>query len=574
MQKDTDTTQSSHYSDDIVWDASNIGENYPGITAPLTYSFIRGAYANVYQNFLRLLGVSEKNIQDRQEIFHNMLGYILGHVYYNIANWYQLLTFLPFFSKNKEFFDTMLSPAKKNTSKKKPRKKANLLVTISFVTKILWPYRLFHKFDKGYKKNVTAFSELDFSILDSYTLIQKFERFKHTFFSLWAYTIVNDFRVMVFFGILTKLAKKWLPEPDDYLHSIITADSLPESIKPLQLLNNLAQEISSHSRLKTLFAQENDEKILHNLKHASENPEKSCYEKIEYYLNLYGNRSANELKLEEPKFIENPENIITLVKKYIAHDQPLDYNKMQSHTPLSQPSLSLLKRFILQKLATITAKGVYKREEYRVKRGFVFGLARSVFLEIGSRFQRSQFIENKEDIFYLYQEEIYNIIRFHTLPFEISRTIQTRKRELTEYKKLSLPIRLKTHGFTPNTAVFTTDISSSSKNTLQGKVTSLGESITAQVVVMTEFTVKEDVQGKILVAPKTDPGWTVIFPLLKGIITEKGNTLSHASIIARELKIPCIVQIENATHLLNTGDTITLDPKTGQVHIIKKYETP
>src|SRR5690606_23319304 len=44
---------------ELAWDCTNIAENYPGVTLPLSYSFIRGLYARVYPNFFRLLGVSE-----------------------------------------------------------------------------------------------------------------------------------------------------------------------------------------------------------------------------------------------------------------------------------------------------------------------------------------------------------------------------------------------------------------------------------------------------------------------------------------------------------------------------------
>ena len=68
------------------WDSTNISENYPGITLPLTYSVIRQFYGSVYLSFFKMLGASSKDIADKAPITHNMLGYLDGHVYYRITN--------------------------------------------------------------------------------------------------------------------------------------------------------------------------------------------------------------------------------------------------------------------------------------------------------------------------------------------------------------------------------------------------------------------------------------------------------------------------------------------------------
>jgi len=72
-------------------------------------------------------------------------------------------------------------------------------------------------------------------------------------------------------------------------------------------------------------------------------------------------------------------------------------------------------------------------------------------------------------------------------------------------------------------------------------------------------------EGKILVTCQTDPGWTVVFPLLKGIVVERGGMLSHAAIVARELNIPCIVGVQQATDFLSTDMRIVLNLQNGSI---------
>ncbi|HBU07004.1 MAG TPA: hypothetical protein DEB09_02880 [Candidatus Magasanikbacteria bacterium] len=59
-------------------------------------------------------------------------------------------------------------------------------------------------------------------------------------------------------------------------------------------------------------------------------------------------------------------------------------------------------------------------------------------------------------------------------------------------------------------------------------------------------------------------------PLMKkasGIITEEGNILSHAAIVSREMKIPCIVGVKNVLVDLKDGDEIEMDAMTGKITI-------
>jgi len=65
--------------------------------------------------------------------------------------------------------------------------------------------------------------------------------------------------------------------------------------------------------------------------------------------------------------------------------------------------------------------------------------------------------------------------------------------------------------------------------------------------------------GQILVTKKTDPDWEPIMKIAAGIITEEGGRTAHAAIVSRELGIPAIVGVPNATKILKRNQLITLD---------------
>lgn len=72
---------------------------------------------------------------------------------------------------------------------------------------------------------------------------------------------------------------------------------------------------------------------------------------------------------------------------------------------------------------------------------------------------------------------------------------------------------------------------------------------------------------EILVAPITDPAWTPLFLGAAAVVVEVGAQQSHAAIVARELGIPAIVSVTDATRLIPDGTWLRVDANTGLVHI-------
>jgi phosphoenolpyruvate synthase/pyruvate phosphate dikinase len=77
-------------------------------------------------------------------------------------------------------------------------------------------------------------------------------------------------------------------------------------------------------------------------------------------------------------------------------------------------------------------------------------------------------------------------------------------------------------------------------------------------------------KGDILVVQSTNPDLISLCKKAGAIVTDQGGMLSHAAIISRELKIPCIVGTVNATKILKTGDLVEVDANKGVVKILKR----
>jgi pyruvate,water dikinase len=107
---------------------------------------------------------------------------------------------------------------------------------------------------------------------------------------------------------------------------------------------------------------------------------------------------------------------------------------------------------------------------------------------------------------------------------------------------------------------------------LQGRLTGVGAcggSSTARAAVLLDVTESHRLTpGSILVTRQTDPGWGPIFPLISGLVIERGGMLSHGAIIAREFGIPSVVGVRNATRLIPHGGSITVDGDRGLVQLL------
>lgn len=79
--------------------------------------------------------------------------------------------------------------------------------------------------------------------------------------------------------------------------------------------------------------------------------------------------------------------------------------------------------------------------------------------------------------------------------------------------------------------------------------------------------------GDIMVSSMTLPGFLPAIRKSAAIVTDEGGILSHAAIIARELKKPCIIGTKIATKVLRDGDLVEVDANAGVVRVLRRNKT-
>lgn len=88
-------------------------------------------------------------------------------------------------------------------------------------------------------------------------------------------------------------------------------------------------------------------------------------------------------------------------------------------------------------------------------------------------------------------------------------------------------------------------------------------------LVLSKAAIRRVKAGEILITPSTTVDYVPILRQVKGIVTDEGGVLSHASVISRELHIPCVIGTKNATKVLKDGDMVEVDANNGMVKVLK-----
>lgn len=110
---------------------------------------------------------------------------------------------------------------------------------------------------------------------------------------------------------------------------------------------------------------------------------------------------------------------------------------------------------------------------------------------------------------------------------------------------------------------------SKKKSVLRGMPASSGKAKGRARIILLHNQFKDFKKGEVLVALQTMVNFVPIMKKSSAIITEFGGMTSHAAVVSRELKKPCIVGISDLTSSLKDGDLVEVDANKGIVRILE-----
>ncbi|MCL1935509.1 MAG: PEP-utilizing enzyme [Defluviitaleaceae bacterium] len=549
-----------------IWDNSNIAESYNGVTTPLTFSFIRTAYEHVYREMARIMGVKESKIQENDFIFTHMLGLHDGQVYYNLLSWYKLVAILPGYKTNSTFMEQMMGV--KEGLSDEVRKLLPPPSDASIWTAIL----KLAKHHLRNTKNVVHFHQLlnktlykkDLNDLSLFELAEYYRELENKLLKKWNAPVVNDFFSSIFYGLLKITSTKWGKVTDEHqFNGLLTHSGDIISTEPARLIKEIAIDIKDNEQLVHAFLELPIVKINSQL-------DANIKSKIDFYLDKFGNRCINELKLESETLNDDAITLyraIGALAERLKKDKDLTGLKVSIQSPVV--NIKGVKGLIYRWILKNTRKTIVNRENLRFERTRVFGTVRQIFREIGAKLTSFKVIDDRDDVFYLEYGEVLGFIEGTATTLDLRGLVAVRK---AEYKR---------YGSFEENRFETYDGVGLSKRHLKVSNTEITDDMLiglgccpgvvrgyAKVVTNPKGATLNS--GEILVAKRTDPGWIMLFPPAAGVLVEYGSLLSHTAIVVREMGIPAVVSVKQLTNTITTGDLIELDGEKGIVKIIEK----
>lgn len=543
----------------IVLDNSNIVESYPGITLPLTQSFIRTAYYRVFRSVLLRLTHEPKTVGELDEILRNMVDSANGRIYYRISNWYDIILFLPFSGKIIPIWQEMLGVKNKSVTShiaKKISFRTHLQVSFSFIYLIITCPKLMRKLDEEFGEMIRFFDSLNLDKASGREIIGHYKNLLDKVTDKWDITLVNDMYSFIFTGLLkARLKAKKVGDSD--VNSYISGLNGIESMNPVMELIKIAE-----------FAEKGGE--LEELKRIRTTAEYREYSvkgsaaalMIAKYIENYGDRNAEELKLESRTFRTDPELLVQRIVSYAENGIP---EVLQSSNENIRPLKGLCKLF-----AQKAAAGIKNREKSRLHRSRLYGMMRSMMLRTGSLLAADGRIAEPRDIFYLEYDEVERAVKTGE---DMRALVSERREAYGRFDKIPAYSRLVFAGSVFDK--YPQNVGGMEKQNgtgvLEGTPCSGGRA-RGEVLIIDDPTAYPDTSGKIIVAEMTDPGWVFLLVGAAGIIAEKGSLLSHTAIISRELGKPAIVGVNGAARLLRNGDIVEIDGTSGKITVTERKE--
>ncbi len=192
------------------------------------------------------------------------------------------------------------------------------------------------------------------------------------------------------------------------------------------------------------------------------------------------------------------------------------------------------------------------------------------FLALENLWLQSGLLVAPQDIFYLELSEIREIVAANVAGSDpqqqqrLQQLIQSRKQEL-EADAAAAVVPPVVYGQPPrNLATYQTP----AKSQLRGIGASPGV-VEGRVKIVPQLGEVGDIdQETILVVPYTDPGWAPLLSRAGGLISEVGGQLSHGAIVAREYRIPAVMDVPQASQWLREGQRVRLDGGRGTIDIL------
>ena len=297
---------------------------------------------------------------------------------------------------------------------------------------------------------------------------------------------------------------------------------------------------------------------------------RAWWSRLEAFLARFGHRGPGEFDLGVPRWAEQPAMITSLVCAELA--SPAAEGARARMTRLARERDQAIaaavaasprwRRPLLRWVARLVELFMPLREAPKHYGLFVFERIRRAALEIGNRLADRGQLAQVEDVFFLELGELRELVARVGADDRVRERVAGRRAQLDRFRQERPPAMLRSDGVRVRVPA-----PAEEPGVLRGTAVSAGIGCGA-VRIMATPDPQALAPGEVLVTRFADPGWTPLFPRAAAVVMEIGGLMCHAAVVARELGIPGVFGVADATTRLHDGERVEVDGTTGSVRII------
>ncbi|MCB5292835.1 PEP/pyruvate-binding domain-containing protein [Arthrobacter sp. SO3] len=294
------------------------------------------------------------------------------------------------------------------------------------------------------------------------------------------------------------------------------------------------------------------------------------------FLSRYGHRAVAEIDVGMPRWSDDPAHILGVLANYLRLEDPgqapdrqfsraaRDAEAQMGRLAAAAGKRSRLRAALVQAALKRTRMFAGLRELPKYHIVEALAAVRGQLQAIGTELAAAGRITDADDVFFLDLVEARDGLTGKPLHDVVA---QRRDAYAQELGRRRIPRVLLSDGTEPEAlqnGAAGADPGAAAAGVLTGTPASAGTATAAARVILDPRGAQLE-PGEILVAPSTDPGWTPLFLTAGGLVMEMGGPNSHGAVVAREYGIPAVVGVPDATSLIVTGHSITVDGAAGTV---------
>lgn len=568
----------------VFWSNTNLNENYPKPISPLLYSIARTSYYHYFKNLATILQIHPESIQKLEPSFANTVG-SWGHmIYYNMSSIHNILASSPL----REYFVDAFNQFVGYPSQDVGHKAATKTAKGRFIANLFKLNATLEKNVQWIEENVNAFAKKADKASSQEELNQALHGFFNLRFHQWYRASLADMFSMITYKVLGVLTRKYYGEESVGVHNTLV-QAIPGlmSSEPLNKTYDIAQYIQSKPELTELFLKQSPTQVwtqISNAEVASED-ESVLFQKIENYLSDFGFRCSGELMFFETNYFDDPTQYIELLQGYLkqesedprrAIERKAGERKKATRSLLARvlknrwyfPPLGALEALAVRWLIKRTQNAISSRERVRYMQAKMYYAFKKAVQRWGHVWAQKGWLRLAEDVFFMTYTEISELASdSYANPSQFKEVLALRKSDFALEAPQQYPENFSTLvGERPSAE----ELSIADDGEGQKGLAASGGTITGTIKVLESVLEGHKLnKGDILVTKQTDPGWAMVFPIIGGLIVERGGALSHGAIVAREFGIPAVVGVPGVTQNLKDGQTVKVDGDRGTVSIVK-----